>query len=125
MKNAPEIKGMSVIKQVGLCLLSWATFILEYLLRILYLLLPMGFFMLIMSLRNKSNTVTALDLYEMEKAEFQFIYPDVILVLMNPRGLKNNTKRFLFNLNGFIGEYRDLLFALLLIGIIVTLCILL
>ena len=122
MMKVPKINGTSIIKQGSLYILSWLAFILEDVLRFIYMLLPMGLFVLMMSLRKKCNAVSALNIYDMEKAEFQFIYPDVMLILMNPRGLQVNTKKILFNINGFLGEYRYVLACLLMIGIIIAIC---
>ena len=111
MMKVQKINGTSIIKQGSWYILSWLAFILEYVLRFIYMLLPMGLFVLMMSLRKKCNAVSALNIYDMEKAEFQFIYPDVMLILMNP---------ILFNINGFLGEYRYVLACLLMIGIIIA-----
>ena len=57
---------------------------------LIYCLLPIGLFMLLMSLRTKNHKATAISTFTNERSEFQHIFPNYILVIVEPHMLKRS-----------------------------------
>lgn len=109
MKNFPMLDAilkLFIALTVGL---------LEKLLILLYCLLPMGLFMLLMSLRTKNHKATAIGTFTNERSEFQHIFPNYILVIVEPNLLKKYVGDRLYKLNIFLSKYTGLILLGLLI----------
>ena len=118
-----QVKGMSIMKEVGLSVLSLIVFIAEYIFRFIYLCLPLWFFLLMVSLRDKCNAITALDIYANDKAVFQHIYPGVLIVLLDHKALVKNIQKSMTQMETFLYMHRYTIISLLLFLIIVAICI--
>ena len=94
--------------------------LLEKICILLYLMLPMGLFMLLMSLRTKNHKATAIGTFTNEKSEFQHIFPNYILVVVEPQLLKRSVTKRVNEVNGFLGKY----LGMILVGIILVLLVL-
>ena len=94
--------------------------LLEKICILLYLMLPMGLFMLLMSLRTKNHKATAIGTFTNEKSEFQHIFPNYILVVVEPQLLRRNVTKRVNEVNSFLGKY----FGMILVGIILVLLVL-
>ena len=94
--------------------------LLEKICILLYLMLPMGLFMLLMSLRTKNHKATAIGTFTNEKSEFQHIFPNYILVVVEPQLLKRSVTKRVNEVNGFLGKY----LGMILVGTILVLLVL-
>ena len=94
--------------------------LLERICILLYLMLPMGLFMLLMSLRTKNHKATAIGTFTNEKSEFQHIFPNYILVVVEPQLLRRNVTKRVNEVNSFLGKY----LGMILVGIILVLLVL-
>lgn len=118
-----QIKGKSVLKEVWLTTLSFLAFIAEYILRFIYLCMPIGIFMLAMSLRKKCNSITALDIFANDKAVFQHVYPGVLLVLLEPKAFLDSCKINMAKLEALISWHKYTIISLLLFLIMLAVII--
>ena len=94
--------------------------LLEKICILLYLMLPMGLFMLLMSLRTKNHKATAISTFTNEKSEFQHIFPNYILVVIEPQLLKRNIAKRVNEVNSFLGKY----LGMIIVGSILILLVL-
>ena len=94
--------------------------LLEKICILLYLMLPMGLFMLLMSLRTKNHKATAISTFTNEKSEFQHIFPNYILVVVEPQLLRRSVTKRVNEVNGFLSKY----LGMILVGIILVLLVL-
>lgn len=94
--------------------------LLEKICILLYLMLPMGLFMLLMSLRTKNHKATAIGTFTNEKSEFQHIFPNYILVVVEPQLLKRSVVKRVNEVNSFLSKY----LGMILVGIILVLLVL-
>ena len=94
--------------------------LLEKICILLYLMLPMGLFMLLMSLRTKNHKTTAIGTFTNEKSEFQHIFPNYILVVVEPQLLRRSVTKKVNEVNGFLGKY----LGMILVGTILVLLVL-
>ena len=94
--------------------------LLEKICIFLYLMLPMGLFMLLMSLRTKNHKATAIGTFTNEKSEFQHIFPNYILVVVEPQLLRRSVTKRVNEVNGFLSKY----LGMILVGIILVLLVL-
>ena len=94
--------------------------LLEKICILLYLMLPMGLFMLLMSLRTKNHKATAIGTFTNEKSEFQHIFPNYILVVVEPQLLRRSFTKRVNEVNGLLGKY----LGMILVGIILVLLVL-
>ena len=94
--------------------------LLEKICILLYLMLPKGLFMLLMSLRTKNHKATAIGTFTNEKSEFQHIFPNYILVVVEPQLLRRSVTKRVNEVNGFLGKY----LGMILVGIILVLLVL-
>lgn len=95
--------------------------LLEKLCILLYCLLPIGLFMLIMSSRTKNHKATAIGTYTNERSEFQHIFPNYILVIVEPKLMQKSIDNKIKVINAFVDKYKWiflLLFFFLLAGFI-------
>lgn len=94
--------------------------LLEKICILLYLMLPMGLFMLLMSLRTKNHKATAIGTFTNEKSEFQHIFPNYILVVVEPQLLRRGVAKRINAINSFLGKY----LGMILVGSILILLVL-
>lgn len=94
--------------------------LLEKICILLYLMLPMGLFMLLMSLRTKNHKATAIGTFTNEKSEFQHIFPNYILVVVEPQLLRRSVTKKVNEVNSFLGKY----LGMILVGTILVLLVL-
>lgn len=94
--------------------------LLEKICILLYLMLPMGLFMLLMSLRTKNHKATAIGTFTNEKSEFQHIFPNYILVVVEPQLLRRSVVKRVNEVNNFLSKY----LGMILVGIILVLLVL-
>lgn len=94
--------------------------LLEKICILLYLMLPMGLFMLLMSLRTKNHKATAIGTFTNEKSEFQHIFPNYILVVVEPQLLRRSVTKKVNEVNSFLSKY----LGMILVGIILVLLVL-
>lgn len=94
--------------------------LLEKICILLYLMLPMGLFMLLMSLRTKNHKATAIGTFTNEKSEFQHIFPNYILVVVEPQLLRRSVVKRVNEVNSFLSKY----LGMILVGIILVLLVL-
>lgn len=94
--------------------------LLEKICILLYLMLPMGLFMLLMSLRTKNHKATAIGTFTNEKSEFQHIFPNYILVVVEPQLLRRSVAKRINEVNNFLGKY----LGMILVGSILILLVL-
>lgn len=100
-------------------IISIFMWVLNKILTILYLLLPIGLFMLIMQLRDKNNKANAIGTFLEDNSEFQFVFSDYMLVANKPNELKTKTKKRLNNLNNFLDKWK----WLFIVSILVVTCV--
>ena len=94
--------------------------LLEKICILLYLMLPMGLFMLLMSLRTKNHKATAIGTFTNERSEFQHIFPNYILVVVEPQLLRRGVTKRINEINNFLGKY----LGMILVGSILILLVL-
>ena len=80
--------------------------VLEKICIFLYCLLPIGLFMLIMSSRTKNHKATAIGTFTNERSEFQHIFPNYLLVIVEPNLMKKNIDNKIKSINAFIDKYK-------------------
>ena len=93
--------------------------LLEKIFILLYCLLPIGLFMLLMSFRTKNHKATAISTFTNENSEFQHIFPNFMLVIVEPNMLKRSIIKRINGFNNFLQKYGILLFTTTLIAVIV------
>ena len=103
MKNFPMLD--TILK----LLVALTIGLLEKLMILLYCLLPMGLFMLLMSLRTKNHKATAIGTYTNERSEFQHIFPNYILVIVEPAFLRNGFNKKISAFNNFLHKYSGMI----------------
>ena len=94
--------------------------LLEKICILLYLMLPMGLFMLLLSLRTQNHNATAISTFTNEKSEFQHIFPNYILVVVEPQLLKCHIAKRVNEVNNFLGKY----LGMIMVGSILILLVL-
>jgi len=91
--------------------------IIEKIFILLYCMIPIGLFMALMSLRDKNHKMPAISTFTSENSEFQHIFPNYILVIIEPNYFKRNVNKRIRDINLFLDKYKliiALMFALLL-----------
>lgn len=112
MKKFPMLDALlklSIVLTIGL---------LEKIFVAIYCLLPVGVFMLLMSLRSKGSKATAISTYLTDRSEFQHIFPNFLLVIVDPNWLKKKVTNKINSMQAFLLKYRALLIALFFIGLL-------
>lgn len=99
--------------------------LLEKVCVLLYCLLPIGLFMLIMSFRSKNHKTTALSTFTNENSEFQHIFPNYLMVVVEPKYLKRLVNKKINEINEFNNKYKwvYLVLIMLLLFLILTIMI--
>ena len=92
--------------------------LLEKVLICLYCCLPIGLFMLLMSLKSKTHKATALSTFTTEQSEFQLIFPNYILVIVEPKLLKKYVDKKKKDLAKFMETNKYLIIALVLTALL-------
>lgn len=80
--------------------------VLEKICIFLYCLLPIGLFMLMMSSRTKNHKATAISTFTNERSEFQHIFPNYLLVIVEPNLMKKSIDNKIKSINAFIDKYK-------------------
>lgn len=80
--------------------------VLEKICIFLYCLLPIGLFMLMMSSRTKNHKATAISTFTNERSEFQHIFPNYLLVIVEPNLMKKSIDNKIKGINAFIDKYK-------------------
>jgi len=80
--------------------------VLEKICIFLYCLLPIGLFMLMMSSRTKNHKATAIGTFTNERSEFQHIFPNYLLVIVEPNLMKKSIDNKIKGINAFIDKYK-------------------
>ena len=114
MKRFPML---NVILQLFIAL---TIVLLEKICTLIYLCLPMGLFMLIMSFRTKNNSTTAIQTFTNDRSEFQHIFPNFILVIVEPNLLKKEIQKRIDKTNSFLLKYLPLTITLCILGLMAT-----
>lgn len=97
--------------------------LLEKICILLYCLLPIGFFMLMMSFRSKNHKTTAISTFTNDNSEFQHIFPNYILVIVEPKWLKKGIDKRVKEFSNFIEKYKYVLMALAILSVIAILLV--
>jgi hypothetical protein len=95
--------------------------VVEKLCILLYCLLPIGLFMLIMSSRTKNHKATAIGTFTNERSEFQHIFPNYMLVIVEPKLMQKSIENKVKAINAFVDKYKWiflLFFFLLTFGLL-------
>ena len=95
--------------------------VVEKLCILLYCLLPIGLFMLIMSSRTKNHKATAIGTFTNERSEFQHIFPNYMLVIVEPKLMQKSIENKVKAINAFVDKYKwifRLFFFLLTFGLL-------
>lgn len=100
---------------------------LNLILSMVYLLLPVGIYMMLLQFREKVSKVSALSTFTEDDSTWQFIHPNFILVCKDPKEHKVAFKKFIKAVNNFYNNYKSLIIlgsifitlVLLYIGLIV------
>ena len=67
---------------------------LEWACRIIYLMLPLGFHIFAMQMREKVNVVATLDTFVSPESKWAMIYDGVVLVNSNPGAVRARIQKF-------------------------------
>ena len=73
---------------------------------VIHLCLPLWVFMLLMQLRAKNNKTSALGAFTNDNSEFQFVFPNYILIANEPNSLKTGFNKKLKNINNFFEKWK-------------------
>ena len=95
-------------------LLVFLSRVIEYSFRLLLFCLPLGIYMLILQLRSKASSVSNISVYTNDKSSWQFVFPNFILVAVNPNELKETFNKKKEELNKFIENNKYFLIILFL-----------
>ena len=117
--NMKKFPMLNVICQL---LIALTVGVLEKICVLIYLLLPIGLFMLIMGFRTKNHKATAIGTFTNDRSEFQHIFPNFILVTVEPKLLQKTLNDKLQQLDKFMEKYKTVL-ILLVIGTLMALSI--
>lgn len=60
----------------------------EFLARVVWLMLPLGVFMLLLQMRSKASGIRSISAFTNDSSEFQAIFPGYYLVSVNPNEMK-------------------------------------
>lgn len=113
MKNFPMIDALLKL------FIALTVGLLEKICILIYCLLPMGLFMLLMSLRTKNHKATAIGTFTNERSEFQHIFPNYLLVIVEPNLLKKGYNERISSINAFFKKYTGLMvFGILLVAVL-------
>lgn len=86
---------------------------------LMYLLLPVGLFMLIMGFRTKNHKTTAIGTFTNDKSEFQHIFPNFILVIVEPKLLQKKLNDKVQQIDKFMSKYKNLILLGILLFIVI------
>ena len=84
----------------------------------LYCMLPIGLFMAIMSLRDKNHKMPAISTFTSENSEFQHIFPNYILVIIEPNYFKKLMNSRIKSINTFLDKYKLIIAFMFILSII-------
>lgn len=93
---------------------------LNKILTALYLCLPIGLFFLLMQLREKNNKGNAIGAFIDENSEFQYIFPEYILVSNKPNKMKTEYKAKMTRLNNFLDKWKWTVIAILMVVLVLV-----
>lgn len=95
----------------------------EILFRVILLVLPMGFFLLLIQSRKKASSIrTILDFTE-DNSKWQHIFPGFILVAVNPEAFKGAYTRMKINVQSWINTNKYILSFIFMVLIIILMLI--
>ena len=60
----------------------------EFMARVIWLMLPLGVFMLLIQMRSKASGIRSISAFTDDNSEFQAIFPGYYLVSVNPNEMK-------------------------------------
>lgn len=60
----------------------------EFLARVVWLMLPLGVFMLLIQMRSKASGIRSISAFTNDSSEFQSVFPGYMLVAVNPNEMK-------------------------------------
>lgn len=89
-----------LVKAIGKFFLMLIVGVMDVILKIIYLSMPLWFFMLVLQLRKNVDKVTGLTIYYDEDSTWHTVYDGVVLVNTNPGGLYrkiNSIKQWFIN----------------------------
>lgn len=109
MKNFPMLDAL--LKLFIVLVLG----IFELIFVAIYCCIPVGIFMLLMSLRTKGSKATAISAYLTDRSEFQHIFPNFLLVIVEPSWLRKKITSKINNMQAFLAKYKVLFIALFII----------
>lgn len=93
--------------------------VMELIFVTIYCCMPVGLFMLLMSFKSKSSKATAISAYLNERSEFQHIFPNFLLVIVEPNWLRKKIADRVSKVQAFLTKYKALLIAFFFIVIMV------
>ena len=70
--------------------------------------------MLILQLRSKASSVSNISVYTNDKSDWQFVFPNFMLVSVNPKALKDTYEKRKKELEKFLGSNKYIIVVLFL-----------
>ena len=104
-------------------LLVFLSRIIEYTFRAILFCLPLGVYMLLLQLRSKASSVSSISVYTNDKSAWQFVYPNYMLVSVNPKSLTENYKKKKAIFDGFV-ESNKYFIVIMFLAILMAILIL-
>ena len=123
MEKKSKTRELTVLKWMGESSIAFLGLVVEYLFRLVLLILPLWFFLFLVQSRKKASSVSNISVFTNEKSVWQFIFPGFILVAVEPEGLKNSVNSMHGHFQRWAEKYKHLI-ALLFMITIVTLLVL-
>jgi hypothetical protein len=85
--------------------------LLEVICVAVYCCIPIGVFMLLLSLKSKSSKATAISTFLTDRSEFQHIFPNFLLVIVEPALLKTKVQHKVRDIQAYLNKYKAILIA--------------
>jgi|SRR5574344_48628 hypothetical protein len=112
------------VKEFTRCLFLLGLAFINFILKLIILVLPLGFYILLMQLMsNKNSRISNITSMLPEESEWQYVFGNTVLVTTNPRSLGRALSNAKIKINNFVKEYKNFIFLGLVIYIIVMLYI--
>ena len=95
----------------------------EFMARVIWLMLPLGVFMLLIQMRSKASGIRSISAFTNDNSEFQAIFPGYYLVSVNPNEMKEYMAKIKGNFQKWLQNNKYILCFLLALCIVLLMLI--
>ena len=95
----------------------------EFMARVIWLMLPLGVFMLLIQMRSRASGIRSISAFTDDNSEFQAIFPGYYLVSVNPNEMKEYMAKVKGNFQKWLQNNKYILCFLLALCIVLLMLI--